>query len=292
MTRNKEQFNPISATDKPYTTKIKKIIQNTPSIKTFLFDFAPDGFPVNILPGQFLMVWIPDVDEIPMSVSYIGPGAQLGITVQKVGDATNKMHNLMKGDYIGIRGPYGNSFIFNHDYSIIIGGGVGTAPLRELVKGIAEYSKLPTIVINGAKTKSELLYHDEFKNYKENIIYYPCTDDGTLGFSGFVTDLFEQKCKEFISQAGDPSKITVYTCGPEIMMKKIFDICVKNNIKIQASLERMMRCGFGLCGLCVLEPMGMKVCQDGPVFDTKILLNIHDFGKFYRDMTGKKIFFT
>jgi len=289
LTRDREFFNPPPIINKPFTVKIKKIVNETPSIKTFFFDFAPNGFPVNILPGQFLMVWIPEVDEIPISVSYIGPDEQLGITVQKRGEATSKLHLLNKGDFIGIRGPYGNSFIFNHDFSIIIGGGVGMAPLRELVKGISEHSNYDTLVINGAKTKTELLYDSEYRKYRDKIIYKTCTDDGTDGYYGFITDFFENNLDEYIKKVGASNKITVYSCGPEIMMKKICDICLAKGIKIQASLERMMKCGFGLCGLCVLEPNGLKVCQDGPIFNEDLLSKINDFGNYFRDESGKKL---
>ena len=73
------------------------------------------------------------------------------------------------------------------------------------------------------------------------------------------------------------------------MMKKVFDICEKNGIEVQASLERMMRCGFGLCGLCVLDPLGIKVCQNGPIFTSDILRKTDDFGNYIRDFSGEKI---
>jgi dihydroorotate dehydrogenase electron transfer subunit len=289
MTRSEEFCNPKSVTDKPYTVKIKKVVQNTQKIKSFFFDFAPNGYRVNILPGQFLMIWIPGFDEIPMSIAYIGPNEELGITVQNVGEATSKLHSLQKGDYLGVRGPYGNAYLYTHDFSVIIGGGVGLASLRELILGVYKHSIDKPVVIIGAKTEKELLYMDEFRKIGPNFQFDVCTDDGSCGYAGFVTQYFEEHVLDFIKMAKGNDKITVYTCGPEVMMYKIFEICEKHGIKMQASLERMMRCGFGLCGLCILDPIGVKVCQDGPVFDSEILRKTIDFGKFKRDVTGHKI---
>ncbi|MHA1729819.1 MAG: dihydroorotate dehydrogenase electron transfer subunit [Promethearchaeota archaeon] len=276
--------------DKPYTTKIKKIIINTPKIRTYKFNFAPTGIRTEISPGQFLMVWIPGVDEIPMSVSFIGEDTELGITVKNTGDATNKLHQLKEGDYIGVRGPYGSGFkYFEANFSVVIGGGVGIASLRELILKINNYNPGRLLMIMGAQNKQELLYLPEFLNIFGDSMLKICTDDGSSGFHGFIPDYFEQHISEICVQAGSPEQITVYSCGPEMMMKKVFGLCEKYGIKMQASLERMMRCGFGLCGLCVLDPLGVKVCQDGPVFESKILRKIEDFGKNKRTITGEKI---
>lgn len=285
----KMTINPPSAVDKPFTTRIKRIKENTKTIKTLWFDYAPKGFPVNMLPGQFLMIWVPGSDEIPMSIAYIGPKEEVGITVQNVGETTQIIHEMKVGDYIGIRGPYGTPFHYNGDFSVFIGGGVGTAAIRELIIGSYKHFIEKPIVIVGAKTDDELLYRDEFEKVDANFQYAPCTDDGTCGHAGFVTEYFDMHVEDIIEMASGPEKITVYTCGPEIMMKKIFKTCEIHGIKMQASLERMMRCGFGLCGLCALDPTGLKVCQDGPVFGSKVLRKTDDFGKFKRTFTGEKI---
>jgi len=87
----------------------------------------------------------------------------------------------------------------------------------------------------------------------------------------------------------DISNLTVYSCGPELMLYEIFKICKESNIEFYASLERIMRCGCGLCGLCALDPLGLLVCKDGPIFKLETLEKIQDFGKYQRDFTGKKI---
>ena len=86
----------------------------------------------------------------------------------------------------------------------------------------------------------------------------------------------------------DKKKITVYACGPEKMLYSLFTLSEKMGVRLQASLERWMRCAFGVCGLCALEPTGLLVCKDGPIFDNEILRQVEEFGKTHRDMSGKK----
>jgi dihydroorotate dehydrogenase electron transfer subunit len=129
---------------------------------------------------------------------------------------------------------------------------------------------------------------DEFYEYdREDSKFHVCTDDGSYGEEGFATEIFENLIKDFSQK--DFKNTIVYSCGPEVMLYKLFQICEKNNTEFYASLERIMRCGCGLCGLCTLDPKGLLVCKDGPVFNSDELKKIVDFGKFTRDFTGKKI---
>jgi len=241
--------------------KIKKIIKENPDIKTFFLDAK-----INYKPGQFIMLWLPGVDEKPFSLSYTKPVA---VTVEKKGIFTEKLFKMKAGDKVGIRGPYGKGFKLKNN-AVVVAGGCGYAPLAPLIEKL----KKPTIIF-GCKTRSRVVFKKRFKRLKPNI----CTDDGSLGFKGFSSDLLKQMLKE--------TKFNVvYTCGPEIMMKKIFNICEKNNIECQASLERMMKCGFGICGSCVCD--GQLVCKDGPVFNSKQLREMEDFGKYAKLKSGKK----
>jgi dihydroorotate dehydrogenase electron transfer subunit len=135
-------------------------------------------------------------------------------------------------------------------------------------------SKKKVTVIQGAKTKTSLLYVGRFKDVDF------CTDDGSFGFSGFTTSLLEKKL-------ADKKFDVVYVCGPEIMMKKIFEITEKNKILCQASLERYMRCGFGICGACVCGKE--RVCIDGPVFSSDKLRTMDDFGKSAQIKSGTEV---
>ncbi len=287
-----------SRLNKPFMTSIIKIREESPRVKSFTVKYNPLPQPVEIHPGQFVMVWIPGVDEIPMSVSHIGPQFEITISVAEIGEATKALHQLNIGDQIGIRGPYGNWYQINNGTAIIIGGGIGMASVLPIIQTIKqkkqENPSLPPkkmMVIEGAKTEQELLYLQEIEEYiSEDCKLFACTDDGSYGYKGFTTDKFENLLQlELETQLMNNNKdlITVYACGPEIMLWKLFQLCEKYKVQCQISLERMMRCGFGICGLCALEPTGMLVCRDGPIFTSEALRNVTDFGNTTREFSGK-----
>jgi dihydroorotate dehydrogenase electron transfer subunit len=221
--------------------------------------------------GQFVMIWIPGIDEIPMSLSYIGK--ETAITVEKVGEATEALHQMKEGDKVGIRGPYGKGFEIVGSKALFVAGGTGIAPLLPLIK---KYEGEKHVVL-GARTKELLLFIDELEEISSLHI---STDDGSLGFKGFASDLAGEimEKEEFD---------IVYTCGPEIMMKKVLDLCLEKSVQMQASLERYMKCGVGICDSCAID--GYHVCKDGPVFDSNILAKIKDFGKWKRNEAGRKV---
>ena len=270
-----------------FTVPIKQIKNECNGVKTFIFKNPRKSTPK---PGQFMMIWVPGVDEIPMSISGCDETGNLSITVKKVGECTRALHELTIDDYIGVRGPLGNYFKtpsnkFEHIF--LVGGGIGMAPLRFLAYCLSS-SGYNFKIIQGAKVESDLLYINEFHIYtQENSEFHFCTDDGSYGEKGLTTDLFEKLIKNYTPE--DFRKMIVYSCGPEIMMLKLFQLCQKYNFEFYASLERIMRCGSGLCGLCALDPLGLLVCKDGPIFNSRKLKEIEDFGKFTRDFTGKKI---
>jgi len=256
----------------PRIAKITETKTENKDVKTFTFKY-----PKRIIPGQFFMIWIPGVDEIPMSVSYIDQDVK-GITFRKVGEATNALFNLGKGDKIGIRGPYGNGFKINGKRILFVGGGTGVAMLAPAVEEARSNNISSTIVI-GVKNNSELFFEDRFKKCGAEL--HVSTDDGSKGFKGFATDLADDLLRQ--------EKFTsILTCGPEIMMKNLLDLC--KNIYFQASLERYMKCGVGICSQCCIGE-GLRVCVEGPIFDGKTLKNIEDFGIFKRDASGRKIRF-
>lgn len=274
------------------TVKIERIINECEGVKTFLFNMKKEE-PKNYIhpkPGQFVMVWVPGVDEIPMSISAYDDIGNWAITVKNIGECTAALHNLKIGSFIGIRGPFGNYFPLNFDQSkriFLIGGGIGMAALKTLSLELIK-RKVKFIIIEGAKFNDDLIYMDEFQVYnKECAEFFCCTDDGSYGKLGFASNVFEEMLKE--KYMDDSSNLIVYACGPEMMLYKLFQICKKYKIEYFASLERMMRCGSGLCGLCALDPLGLLVCKEGPVFNLETLKKIEDFGKYTRDFTGKKI---
>jgi len=274
------------------TVKIKRIINECEAVKTFIFnmkEYNTKGY-IHPKPGQFVMVWVPGVDEVPMSISDYDEDGNWAITVKSIGECTKALHGLRIGDYLGVRGPLGNSFTLPDDISkqiFLVGGGIGMAALKALSAELIE-RKFKFTVIEGAKMDGDLMYMDEFQVCNKDFSqFHFCTDNGSYGEKGFASDIFENLIKSYSKK--DFSKLIVYACGPELMLYKLFQLCENYNIEYYASLERIMRCGCGICGLCAMDPLGLLVCKDGPVFNSKTLRKLEDFGRHKRDFSGKKI---
>ena len=246
--------------------QVSEVINETNNIKTIKFKW-----PVESKPGQFIMVWLPGIDEIPMSLSY-----SHGITVDNVGDATKAIHSLEKDSQIGIKGPYGNGFDLSGDDFLLIGGGTGIAALAMAAEKLSQSGKNVRIAI-GARTASDLLFVERMKAFGE---VHVATDDGSAGHHGFITQVAEKLIAE-------KKPDMILACGPEPMM--VGAVKLANDIPIQCSLERYMKCGFGICGSCQCGKD--TVCKDGPIFSGQQLGEIEDFGKWKRDSSGKLIRF-
>ncbi len=270
-TTRKNNWSGTSMSNKIITSKILDEKKETKNVKTIYF-YHPDP----ISPGQFYMIWIPGVDEIPMSVSQINKN-QKAITFKAVGEATEALFQKTINDKIGIRGPYGNGFSLKGEHILFVAGGTGIAMIAPAVEQTIQEHKQTTVLI-GAKTREDLFFVDRLKQI--NATVYVTTDDGSRGKKGYVTSKAETLLKSKTFDA-------VYTCGPEKMMERLYQICENKNIIFEASLERYMKCGVGLCGQCVVGK-GIRVCVEGPVFSKSTLSKIPDFGVFKRDISGKK----
>lgn len=255
----------------PKFVRIKRVTRENENVKSIFIPFEE-----TISPGQFLMIMIPNVDEIPMSVSRILDG-EISFTFKKVGDATRKLFDMREGDIIGVRGPFGNGFRLRGKRILFVGGGTGIAPLYPIVEKSADLGNENTIII-GAKTKRELFFVKDLEKLGKLII---TTDDGSEGEKGLTTDAAERLL-------GEEEFDMVVTCGPEKMMKKLLDICLEKDIEFQASLERYIKCALGICGQCCIGE-GLRVCREGPVFDGKTLAKCYDFGVFSRDAAGRRV---
>lgn len=269
----------LTETNRLRITKISETRRESPTVKTFTFQ---DKLCSKATPGQFTMVWIPGVDEVPMSLSAIGPNGQASITVANVGEATKALHQKRAGETLGIRGPYGNGFTPAHGNIIIVSGGTGLAPLAPLSEELPKLHSRVTLVA-GAKTQNELLFLNRISKVAsrgDGKVAF-ATEDGSYGIKGLATEVAEQLLeKERFDM--------IYTCGPEEMMHKMFTLSEKYKTPIQASLERLMRCAIGICGSCVIGRF--RVCKDGPVFSSKQLRAVkEEFGRFMRTGTGKRV---
>jgi dihydroorotate dehydrogenase electron transfer subunit len=245
-------------------------VWETPSTVTLRFDYAPPA-----RPGQFVMVWIPGDDELPMSLSYTD--RPKGITVKAMGATSARMLRLEAGSPLGIRGPYGNTFDLSARRILVVGGGSGSAVLAPAAEAARARGSRVTAAL-GATTERELLFAERFRRISEAV--HLATDDGSVGWHGFVTDVAADRLR---SEPFD----AVWTCGPEIMMRKVALAAAPLGVPVVCSVERHMKCGLGLCDACALGPL--HVCVDGPVFPANRLMPLPEFGATKRDPAGRRV---
>jgi dihydroorotate dehydrogenase electron transfer subunit len=255
----------------PQVVEVREIWDEARTIRSFVLDAEVE----DAEPGQFVMIWLPGVDEKPIAIARPSP---LTVTVARVGPFSTAMHRRRVGDQVGWRGPYGRGFALHRDSSaLLVAGGYGVAPLYFLATRAVE-NGVPAMVAIGARTALDLCYVERFEELGVELLV--ATDDGSAGQRGIVTDV--------ISELGtDQSRLAVYACGPELMLVALHRQCVAHGIPGQFSLERYMKCGFGICGQCALDDL--LVCQDGPVFTAEQLSGLQDFGRVHRSATGRAL---
>jgi dihydroorotate dehydrogenase electron transfer subunit len=233
----------------------------SPDVKTFRFR---DGRCATAMPGQFLMLWIPGVDEIPLSILEADDDGTVAVAVKKVGDATRALHGMTVGQVLGVRGPFGNWFNARKGRSLMVGGGTGVAPLLFLARKQLSEGVDVTFVL-GAKTEEELILISELERLCSGGNLVATTEDGSRGLKCLATEPLEKMLAE-----NKPD--VIYTCGPEHMIRKVFDLGEAKSVEVEASLERLMRCAVGLCGSCIIGKY--RVCRDGPVFASERLREV------------------
>jgi len=279
MLRNLQLSGEKKITHTPRIVNITQESIETVSIKSLYFD---DELSAKSQPGQYLMVWIPGIDEIPMSISFMSGETQSAVTVRNVGQATNELCSMKKNQQIGVRGPYGKGFnIDNIKNALIVAGGSGGVPLGPL-SDLLKKEKIKFTCIIGAPVAGELLFLERHQ-LNANAVggkVSPMTDDGSYGTTGLASEMAETEIKK-------EEYDVIYTCGPEPMIQKIVDLGLENSIRVQASLERIIKCGIGICGSCVLD--SLRVCKDGPVFDGETIKGLKEFNVTKRDASGKSV---
>jgi dihydroorotate dehydrogenase electron transfer subunit len=264
---------------------ITKIVSETSTIKTFCFS---SGF--KSLPGQFVMVWVPGVGQKPFSVGH-DDNKGLRLTIFRRGDLTDKLFTMKIGDHLGISGPYGTSYSLQpNTHYIMVAGGYGVVPLKFLVKEALDLKNTKIDFCLGARHKKMLLFAKELKATK-NFNLWIATNDGSDGHKGDVTDLLLSLLP--VKKKGRRhNKTLVCVCGPELMEKKVWDICNSHKTQCEISIERYIKCGVGVCGQCAVDGVGICVCREGPVVKSSILSKITEFGRFSRDSSGLKHYFS
>lgn len=214
------------------------------------------------LPGQFVHVKTIHSENFlrrPFSIADVDvETGVLTIIYRIVGKGTQEYARLEIGDEISVIGPIGSHFELRKGRPLLIGGGVGIAPLIFLAKELI--AQKPILLIGG-KNKDEVFWQEFLKPYADKI--YITTDDGSVGYKGFTVDYLPEILKQ--EQIDE-----IYSCGPMIMMEGIAKLAQKEQIPCQVSLEKRMACGIGVCLGCTFEGKvtgrRRKVCSEGPVF--------------------------
>jgi len=254
----------------PIDTVIEDIITETPTIKTFVLKPVR---PIQFKAGQFMQLTVPGLGEAPFTPSS-DPGIteRMEITILKTGKVTDALHELSPGAKVGLRGPFGKGYPLEKlegKNVLVVGGGVGLAPMRSLLYGLfADPSKYKKIVIKfGAREPAELSFrrqYDEWRALAGNISLQTTIDiphPDWSGHVGLVTTLLETDNIEGI----DIVDSYALSCGPEIMLKfvtlKLLEIGYKPP-QIYLSMNRKMSCGMGKCGRCNIGHY--YLCVDGP----------------------------
>jgi len=264
---------------RPRMVQILTVVDEGPNVKSLSFK---DKLSAAARPGQFGMIWAPGVDETPMSLLPSGNDDIVTITVKDRGEGSRALLRKSTGDLIGIRGPYGKGFTYAGEKRLLmIGGGTGAIPLIALLRTLAPRGVQCSFVL-GANTSRELLFLNEIRRLSTETggVFSMTTDDGSTGTKALATD---EAAKLLSSKTFD----RVYTCGPEAMMKKVLGLAEEAHVPMEAGLERIFKCGSGICGSCCIGPY--LVCKDGPVFDSEVLRRLPEFGKSTRDASGRPV---
>ena len=257
--------------------EIEESRPESPVAKTIFFR---DEACLSARPGQFVMIWALGNGEMPMSLSSIDVDGRSSVTVKPWGPASTQLCNLAAGDRIGLRGPYGTPFTLEQGSVLVAGGGTGVAPLIPLSRDLMRTGAAVTLLIAGKTASDLLLVLDAEKLFaKPPHRLILATDDGSRGAKGQAPDAV----RTILSRGHIDF---VYTCGPELMMRKIFDIAEEKGLPVQASLERYMECAVGLCGICAVGRY--VLCRDGPVLSSKQLEEVlNEFGVSRLDRSGR-----
>lgn len=219
-------------------------------------------------PGQFLNVRVSEslypLLRRPFSICDVEDD-YIFLMYNVLGEGTKLLAHKQKGELIDILGPLGHGFQLSDDYetAVIVAGGLGAAPFPFVTKKIPSDKQVLTFI--GGRSKTDVI-----KYGMKNIL--TCSDDGSEGMMGNVVELFLKHINEL-----KKSKIKVFGCGPNVMLRVLKNVCLENDFNCEVSTECAMACGFGICQGCPIESSKnqdtyLLVCKDGPVFNVKDVL--------------------
>lgn len=255
----------------PYLPRIAEVLEvkrESPEVKTLRLKLREGA--LRFEAGQFIELTVFGVGEAPFTLSSSPFNLEaFEVSIAKVGKVTSAAHKLEEGDLVGIRGPFGVGFPLEENAGknlVVVGGGIGIAPLRSLLYALTEKRKKygEIKLLYGARSPKLLIYMDEWRRFEERNVKVHLTvdvgDESWRGHVGVVTTLFDKVEVK-------PENSAAFICGPPIMIKFTVQRLLQLGFQpsnIYVSLERMMKCGIGKCGHCNIEKY--YVCRDGPVF--------------------------
>lgn len=221
----------------------------------------------DIMPGQFVQVRVDGSPNTylrrPISIHDVDPqNDEIFLLVQQVGEGTRHLATAEIGGMINMVLPLGNGFSMPEkgDEVLLVGGGIGMAPLYYFAKVLKEKDVRPTLLLGGKK-EADLIRLSDYQDLGESFV---TTEDGSQGEKGFVTmhSIWQKRCFD-----------KIYVCGPKPMMKAVSKLAAEKNVWCEVSLENLMACGLGACLCCVEDTVDghVCVCKEGPVFNTRRL---------------------
>ncbi len=253
----------------PYS--VRQVVKETPDTFTLALESQNEPARNRFRPGQFSMLWVFGVGELPISISGDPvEGDRLVYTVRSVGQATQTLVSSKVGEAVGVRGPFGTGWPVEQAQRrdvLVVAGGIGLAPLRpviyEVLRNREKYGRL--VILYGARSPRDLLYRKQLAAWarKRETQVLVTVDYGGLswrGHVGVVTTLFKYARLQ-------PARSTAFACGPEVMMRFVARDLETQGFgreNIYLSMERNMKCAVGFCGHCQYGPH--FICKDGPIF--------------------------
>lgn len=306
--------------DRRYTLPIAEIKEESENVRTFSFDVT-----LPVLPGQFIMLTDYLGGEKPFSISDYqtadstsGRHGRLSVTVKRIGEFTTRLFTKTAGELMSFRGAYGSSFFIpgpdNPDsrpapgsyknmkpeafFPVLCGGGFGLPPLYLLAKRLLS-AGVPAgniSVIGAARTEADLLFEEQFTRL--GLAYTGAAE--TLDDAAAAHNL-EQGCgricgtaadalSSLITASGEKAVNFLYASGPDLMMKSLIP-GLPRNAEYQFLFERYMKCAIGICGSCVTDPGGLRICKEGPALWRSQVEQLKDFGVYRRTASGSMDYF-
>lgn len=269
----------------PMICKVDQVIQETPDIRTYRLKFKDERLMETFswMPGQFVEFSLLGSGECTFCIaSSATRKGYFDCSIKRAGIVTADIHSQIdEGDYVGIRGPYGNWFPLEElkgKNLLFVGGGIGLAPLRSLIQycidNRSDYKDFT--ILYGARTSSDMCYKDEIREWQENaslkvFLTIDKPEESWTTHVGVVPKILEEVVKPVIANT------KVITCGPPIMIKYTILSLKKLGFADQdiiTTLEMKMQCGLGKCGRCNIG--STYVCKDGPVFTNEQLKDLPD----------------